>query len=71
MTTLELVLIIILYIIIGLLSIKPILKVMTSCPVTRFDIAVTIVLIVLYPVFWIIVAMIAIEFAVREFYSED
>lgn len=71
MTVLELVLIIILYIVIGLLSVKPILKVMTSGPRTGFDIAVTLVLIVLYPVFWAIVVMIAIVFAVREFYRED
>ena len=71
MTTLELVLIIILYIVVGLLSVKPILKVMTSGPITRFDIEVTLVLIVLYPVFWIVMAIVAIVFAVREFYSED
>ena len=71
MTALELVLIIILYIVIGLLSIKPILKVMTSGPITGFDIAVTLVLIVLYPVFWAVVAIVATVFVVREFYSED
>lgn len=71
MTTLELVLIIILYIVIGLLSVKPILKVMTSHPITRFDIAVAIVLIVLYPVFWAVVSMVVTVFVVREFYRED
>ena len=71
MTALELVLIIILYIVIGLLSIKPILKVMTSGPITGFDIAVTLVLIVLYPIFWIVVTLVATVFVVKEFYSED
>ena len=71
MTALELVLIIILYIVIGLLSVKPILKVMTSGPITGFDIAVTIVLIVLYPIFWIVVSLVAVVFVVREFYRED
>ena len=71
MTTLELVLIIILYTVVGALSVKPILKVMTSGPITWLDIAVTLVLIVLYPVFWVVVAIVAIVFAVREFYGED
>ena len=71
MTVLELVLIIILYIVIGLLSVKPILKVMTSGPITGYDIAVTLVLIVLYPVFWTVVAIVAVVFVVREFYRED
>ena len=71
MTTLELVLIIILYIVIGLLSVKPILKVMTSYPVTALDRVITVILIIIYPVFWIIVTLVAVVFIVREFYSED
>ena len=71
MTALELVLIIILYIVIGLLSIKPILKVMTSHPRTGFDMAVTLVLIVLYPVFWTVVSMVVTVLVVKEFYRED
>ena len=71
MTILELVLIIILYIVIGLLSVKPILKVMTSGPITVLDVTTIVVLTILYPVFWIVVAMIAIVFAVRGFYKED
>ena len=71
MTSLELVLIIILYIVIGLLSIKPILKVMTSCPTTAVDLAITVVLIALYPIFWIVVTLVAVVFIVREFYDVD
>ena len=71
MTILELVLIIILYIVIGLLSVKPILKVMTSTPVTALDRVITVILIIIYPVFWIIVTLVAVVFIVREFYSED
>lgn len=71
MTVLELVLIIILYIVIGLLSVKPILKVMTSGPITVYDTIVAIVLIVLYPVFWAVVSMVVTVLVVREFYSKD
>ena len=71
MTTLELVLIIILYIVIGLLSIKPILKVMTDGVITKNNIVSTVILIVLYPIFWVVVTLIAIVIMVREFYSED
>ena len=71
MTALELVLIIILYIVIGLLSVKPILKVMTVDIFTKIDWITTIVLIILYPIFWIVVTLVAVVFIVREFYSED
>ena len=71
MTTLELVLIIILYIVIGLLSVKPILKVMTVDIFTKIDWITTVILIILYPVFWIVVSLVAVVFIVREFYSED
>lgn len=71
MTILELVLIIILYIVIGLLSVKPILKVMTSGMITKDNLVSTVILIVLYPIFWIIVTLVAVEFIVREFYSKD
>lgn len=67
MTTLELVLIIILYIVIGLLSIKPILKVSTSETVTVFDRVITAFLIIFYPVFWAIVTLVAVVFIIREF----
>ena len=69
MTTLELVLIIILYIVVGLLSVKPILKVMTSCPTTAADLAIAVVLIVLYPIFWIAVTLVAVVLVVKEFYD--
>ena len=71
MTTLELVLIIILYIVIGVLSIKPILKVMTNGIITKSDIIFTLILTVLYPIFWIVVTLVAVVFIVREFYSKD
>ena len=71
MTALELVLIIILYIVIGLLSVKPILKVMTSHPTTVYDTIVAMMLIVLYPIFWVVVSVVVTVFVVREFYSED
>ena len=71
MTILELVLIIILYIVIGLLSVKPILKVMTVDIFTKIDWITTIVLIILYPVFWIVVTLVAVVFVVKEFYSGD
>ena len=71
MTALELVLIIILYIVIGLLSVKPILKVMTSCPVTVYDTIVAMMLIIIYPVFWAVVAIVATVFVVKEFCRED
>ena len=71
MTTLELVLIIILYIVIGLLSIKPILKVMTDGVTTKDNIVSTVILIVLYPIFWVVVTLVAVVFIVREFYGED
>lgn len=71
MTTLELVLIIILYIVIGLLSIKPILKVITDGVITKDNIVSTVILIVLYPVFWVVVTLVAVVFIVREFYGED
>ena len=71
MTTLELVLIIILYIVIGLLSIKPILKVMTNGIITKRDIILALILIVLYPIFWIVVTLVAVVFIVKEFYGED
>jgi hypothetical protein len=71
MTTLELVLIIILYIVIGLLSIKPILKVVTNGIITKSDIVLTLILIVLYPIFWIVVTLVSVVLIVKEFYSED
>ena len=71
MTTLELVLIIILYTVIGLLSIKPILKVMTNGIITKRDIILALILIVLYPIFWIVVTLVAVVFIVKEFYGED
>ncbi len=71
MTTLELVLIIILYIVIGLLSVKPILKIMTVDIFTKIDWITTIVLIILYPIFWTVVTLVAVVFIVREFYGED
>jgi hypothetical protein len=71
MTTLELVLIIILYIVIGLLSIKPILKVMTDVVITKSDIVLTLILIVLYPIFWVVVTLISVVLVVKEFYSEN
>ena len=71
MTTLELVLIIILYIVIGLFSVKPILKVMTSYPTTVLDVIAIVVLTIFYPVFWVAVTLVAVVFVVREFYSED
>lgn len=71
MTTLELVLIIILYIVIGLLSIKPILKVMTDGVSVKGNIGFTLILIVLYPMFWIVVTLVAVVLIVKEFYSED
>ena len=71
MTVLELVLIIILYIVIGLLSVKPILKVMTVDIFTKIDWITTVILIILYPIFWIVVTLVAVVFIVREFYSED
>ena len=71
MTILELVLIIILYIVIGLLSVKPILKVMTVGVIIKRDWIYIATLIALYPVFWIVVTLVAVVFVVREFYSED
>jgi hypothetical protein len=71
MTTLELVLIIILYIVIGLLSIKPILKVMTNGVITKRDIVLALILIVLYPIFWVVVTLISVVLVVKEFYGED
>jgi hypothetical protein len=71
MTTLELVLIIILYIVIGLLSIKPILKVVTNGIITKRDRVLALILIVLYPIFWIVVTLISVVLVVKEFYSED
>jgi hypothetical protein len=53
MTTLELVLIIILYIVGGVLSVKPILKVMVDVVITKKNIVPIAILIVLYPIFWI------------------
>ena len=71
MTTLEIVLIIILYIVIGLLSIKSILKVMTDGVSAKGNIGFTLILIVLYPIFWIVVTLVAVVLIVEEFYSED
>ena len=70
MTTLELVLIIILYIIVGALSVKPILKVMVDVVITKKDIIPIAILIVLYPIFWVVVTLVAVVLIVREFYSE-
>ena len=70
MTTLELVLIIILYIVVGALSVKPILKVMVDVVITKKNIVPIAILIVLYPIFWIVVTLIAVVLIVREFYSE-
>ena len=70
MTTLELVLIIILYIVVGALSVKPILKVMVDVMITKKNIVPIAILIVLYPIFWIVVTLIAVVLIVREFYSE-
>ena len=71
MTTLEIVLIIILYIVIGLLSIKPILKVMTDGIISKRDAVLTPILIVLYPIFWVAVTLVSVVLIVREFYGED
>jgi hypothetical protein len=71
MTTLELVLIIILYTVIGLLSIKPILKVMTNVVITKSDRVLALILIVLYPIFWVVVTLISVVLVVKEFYGED
>ena len=70
MTTLELVLIIILYIVGGVLSVKPILKVMVDVVITKKNIVPIAILIVLYPIFWIVVTLVAVVLIVREFYSE-
>ena len=71
MTVLELVLIIILYIVIGLLSVKPITKVMASYPTTVLDVITIVGLIILYPVFWAVVAIVTTVFVFKEFYGED
>ena len=71
MTTLELVLIIILYIVFGVLSIKPIIKVMTDGIITTKDWVYIAALVVLYPLFWIIVASVSLVFIIKEFYGED
>jgi hypothetical protein len=71
MTTLELVLIIILYIVVGVLSIKPILKVMVDVVITKKNIVPIAILIVLYPIFWVVVTLVSVVLIVREFYSED
>ena len=71
MTTLELVLIIILYIIVGALSVKPILKVMVDVVITKKDIIPIAILIVLYPIFWVVVTLVAVVLIVKEFYSKD
>jgi hypothetical protein len=71
MTTLELILIVILYIVIGLLSIRPILKVMTDGVTTKDNIVSTVILIVLYPIFWVVVTLVSVVFIVKEFYGED
>ena len=71
MTSLELVLIIILYIVVGVLSIKPILKVMTDGVATRKNTIFAAVLVAIYPIFWIVVTLVAVVLIVREFYSED
>ena len=70
MTTLELVLIIILYIVGEVLSVKPILKVMVDVVITKKNIVPIAILIVLYPIFWIVVTLVAVVLIVREFYSE-
>ena len=71
MTVLELVLIIILYIVIGLLSVKPILKVMTDGVATRKNTIFAAILVAIYPIFWIVITLVAVILIVREFYSED
>jgi hypothetical protein len=71
MTTLELILIVILYIVIGLLSIRPILKVMTDGVTTKDNIVSTVILIVLYPIFWVVVTLVSVVLIVKEFYGED
>ena len=71
MTTLELVLIIILYIVVGALSVKPILKVMTDGVATRKNTIFAAILVAIYPIFWIVVTLVAVILIVREFYSED
>jgi hypothetical protein len=71
MTTLELVLIIILYIVVGVLSVKPILKVMVDVVITKKNIVPIAILIVLYPIFWVVVTLISVVLVVKEFYSED
>ena len=70
MTTLELVLIIILYIVVGALSVKPILKVMTDGVATRKNTIFAAILVAIYPIFWIVVTLVAVILIVREFYSE-
>ena len=70
MTTLELVLIIILYIVVGALSVKPILKVMVDVVITKKNIVPIAILIVLYPIFWIVVTLVAVVLVIKEFYSE-
>ena len=70
MTTLELVLIIILYIVVGALSVKSILKVMVDVVITKKNIVPIAILIVLYPIFWIVVTLIAVVLVIKEFYSE-
>lgn len=54
-----------------MLSIKPILKVMTDGVATRKNTMFAAILIVLYPIFWIVVTLVAVVLIVREFYSED
>ena len=71
MTSLELVLIIILYIVVGLLSVKPILKVMTDGVATKQSAVFSAILIAIYPIFWIVVTLVAVVLIVREFYSAD
>ena len=70
MTALELVLIIILYIVVGALSVKPILKVMTDGVATRKNTVFAAILVVIYPIFWIVVTLVAVILIVREFYNE-
>lgn len=70
MTVLELVLIIILYIVIGLLSVKPILKVMIDGVATRKNTIFAAILVAIYPIFWIVITLVAVILIVREFYSE-
>jgi len=57
--------------VIGLLSIKPILKVMTNGIISKRDAVFTLILIVLYPIFWVAVTLVSVVFAIREFYGED